>query len=202
MSLPLAFSTKLHTIPAEIPYLHAPADAVATWEARLARSKRPLIGLVWAGRPDHLNDRNRSIALATLLPLTDFDATFVSLQKDLRPGDEDLLGQRPDILEYGRSLSDLADAGALVSCLDLVIAVDTCLAHVAGALGKPVFILLPHTPDWRWLLDRDDSPWYPTARLFRQSQPGAWDEVVAEVASALPATAHSRVEKKPAQAPS
>ncbi len=202
MSLPLAFSTKLNTIPAEIPYLHPPADAVAAWEARLAEWKRPFIGLVWAGGPAHFNDRKRSIELAKLLPLTDFDATFVSLQKDLRPGDEDLLRQRSDILEYGRSLNDLADAAALVSCLDLVIAVDTCLAHVAGALGKPVFILLPHTPDWRWLLDRDDSPWYPTARLFRQPQPRAWDEAIAEVASALPVTARSRAEKEPAQAPS
>ncbi len=202
MSLPLAFNTKLTTIPTEIPYLHAPADAVAAWEARLAESKRPFIGLVWAGSPAHLNDRNRSIELAKLLPLTDFDATFVSLQKDLRPGDEDLLRQHPNILGYGTSLNDLADAAALVSCLDLVITVDTCLAHVAGALGKPVFILLPHTPDWRWMLDRDDSPWYPTARLFRQPQPGAWDAVITEVASALPATARSRAEKEPAQAPS
>jgi len=187
ISLPPAFGTRLDTIPAATPYLRAPSDALLAWEMRLGAKKRPRIGIVWAGNPDHENDRNRSIALAALLPLTGIEATFVSLQKELRPGDEALLRERDDIFHLGFMLNDFSDAAALVSRLDLVVSVDTSLAHLAGALGKPVYILLPYTPDWRWLIGRDTSPWYPTARLFRQTTPGDWDEVIARVASELPA---------------
>jgi tetratricopeptide (TPR) repeat protein len=182
-SLPLAFGTRLGTIPSVTPYLHAPADS--NWEARLGRKERPRIGLVWSGNPRHLNDRKRSIALSTLSALFDVDATFVSLQKEMRPGDEVILKERNDILNVGPSLDHFADTAAVISHLDLVISVDTSVAHLAGALGRPVWILLPFAPDWRWLLDRDDSPWYPTARLFRQTESREWPSVVARLRDAL-----------------
>jgi len=186
ISLPHAFGTKLETIPGATPYLRPPADALPTWEALLDTAKGSRIGITWAGNPAHNNDCNRSIGLATMLPLLGVDASFVSLQKELRPGDEALLRDRGDIVHLGDLLADFTDTAALVMSLDLVITADTSLAHLAGALGKPVWILLPFTPDWRWLLDRDTSPWYPSARLFRQTRPEDWDEVIARVKAALP----------------
>src|SRR6202012_678229 len=119
----------------------------------------------WAGSPKHVRDRERSMPFHLLQPLLDIEATFVSLQNALRPGESEML-MRSGVLNFGERLRDFADTAALVSRLDLVISVDTGVAHLAGALGKPVWILLTHAPDWRWLLDCDDSPWYPTARLF------------------------------------
>jgi ADP-heptose:LPS heptosyltransferase len=169
LSLPLAFGTRLATIPRETPYLFASAQAVANWNARLPPKTRPRIGLAWSGRPEHSNDQNRSIDLASFLsPLEGIDATFVSLQREVRAADAIVLQQRSDLIHFGDELKDFSDTAALVANLDLVISVDTSVAHLAGALGKPVWILLPFIPDWRWLLDRDNSPWYPTARLFRQ----------------------------------
>jgi ADP-heptose:LPS heptosyltransferase len=124
------------------------------------------------------------MALRDLLPLLNIDARFVSLQKDLRAGDAEIL-KRCNVLQFGQQLGDFSDTAALISQLDLVISVDTSVAHLAGALGKPVWILLTHTPDWRWLLDRDDSPWYPTARLFRQSKTREWNSVITRVRDAL-----------------
>jgi tetratricopeptide (TPR) repeat protein len=187
MSLPLALGTRPDTIPATVPYLAAPADAAAAWETRLGTRKRPRIGIAWAGNPRQENDRNRSTNLRALLPLLDVDATFVSLQKDLRPGDDAFLKARDDIANLGGALADFSDAAALVSRLDAVVSVDTSIAHLAGALGKPVFVLLCFTPDWRWLLAGDTNPWYPTARLFRQTRPQDWDEPVAQTADALKA---------------
>ncbi|HEY6832590.1 MAG TPA: tetratricopeptide repeat protein [Pseudolabrys sp.] len=185
LSLPLAFGTELATIPAQTPYLSAPASAAATWEARLPRGGRRTIGLSWSGNAMHVRDKNRSIDLAGLLPLLDVDATFVSVQKDMRPADAALLTERGDIRHFGASLDDFAETAALVAQLDLIISVDTSAAHLAGALGKPVWVLLPRIPDWRWLLDRDDSPWYPTARLFRQDDTATWDGVIVRVREAL-----------------
>jgi hypothetical protein len=145
---------------------------------------------VWSGNPRHERDRERSIGLRSFLPLFDAfgaDVTFVSLQKDVRPEDAALLRNRADILDYGDALEDFSDTAALISQLDLVISVDTSVAHLAGALGKPVWILLTYFPDWRWLLGRDDSPWYPTARLFRQDESRSWASVIARVGQALPA---------------
>jgi tetratricopeptide (TPR) repeat protein len=187
MSLPLALGTRLDTIPAAVPYLAAPTDAAAAWETRLGPRKRPRIGIAWAGNPRQENDRNRSASLTALLPLLDIDATFVSLQKDLRAGDDALLRARDDIVKLGGALADFSDAAALVSRMDVVVSVDTSIAHLAGALGKPVFVLLCFTPDWRWLIAGDTNPWYPTARLFRQTRPQDWDEPVAEVAAVLKA---------------
>lgn len=122
--------------------------------------------------------------LADLLPLFGIDATFVSLQKDVRAGDAEVLGNC-DMLQFGEELTDFSDTAALISQLDLVISVDTSVAHLAGALGKPVWILLTHAPDWRWLLDRHDSPWYPSARLFRQQETREWRSVATQVRQAL-----------------
>src|SRR6187551_2388266 len=188
VSLPLAFGTRLETIPSTTGYLSAPAQHVTTWQSRLEGKPRPRIGLVWSGNPGHERDRERSIGLRALVPLLDSvgaDVTFVSLQKDVRAEDAALLRDRADILDYGDSLEDFSDTAALISQLDLVISVDTSVAHLAGALGKPVWILLTYFPDWRWLLRRDDSPWYPTARLFRQDASRTWDSAIARVRQAL-----------------
>ena len=188
-SLPLAFGTRLDTIPAPIPYLPAPAESlVQAWEGRLEGSLGPRkglrVGVVWSGRPTHLNDHNRSIPLGVLARILDADASFVSLQKDPRPADRAVLAQT-GIVDLTPHLTDFAETAALVSCLDLVIGVDTSVVHLAGALGRPTWILLPYAPDWRWLLDRDDSPWYPTVRLFRQTTSGNWDGVLDSVRTEL-----------------
>lgn len=184
MSLPHAFGTRLETIPADIPYLHASPDLARAWAHRLGEKRRPRIGLAWAGNADHRNDHNRSIALDTLLPLLDAEADFVSLQKVLRPGDEALLDGR-DILRVDAALGDFADTAALITQFDLVISIDTSVAHLAGALGAPVWVLVTHSPDWRWLLGRDDSPWYRTARIFRQDASRDWLAVISRVRAAL-----------------
>jgi tetratricopeptide (TPR) repeat protein len=167
-SLPFACGTRLETIPAAA-YMPAPPQALLDeWQARLRSCRGLRVGLAWSGNPGHGNDRNRSIALQTLAPLLECDATFVSLQKQLRPADAAYLRERGEIIDLTAHLSDFMDTAALVSCLDLVITVDTSVAHLAGALLRPTWVMLPRTPDYRWLLDRSDTPWYPTMRLFRQ----------------------------------
>ena len=186
MSLALAFGTTLATIPAAVPYLRAPPGHVERWRARLGPRSRPRVGLAWSGSTTLRNDRNRSIPLALLAPLRLLPIDFFALQKDVRPGDADALRSGPPIAAYGDELADFRDTAALVELMDLVISVDTAVAHLAGAMAKPAWVLLPWSPDWRWLLDRTDSPWYPTARLLRQSQPGDWEGVVARLARELP----------------
>jgi hypothetical protein len=178
LSLPLACATTLATIPSDIPYI-APVDAdVASWRSRLP-PRRPRIGLVWSGERSHDNDLNRSMRLATLTPLLDLaDVALVSLQHEVREEDAVLLQSRSDIRQIGATFRDFADTAAAIALLDAVIAVDTAVAHLAGAMGKPLFLLLPFAADFRWLRERADSPWYPTARLFRQPQFGDWDGVV------------------------
>ena len=185
LSLPLAFGTQLMTIPSETPYLRASAQRVMRWGDRLGARRRPRIGLAWSGRPTHKNDHNRSIEFRGLLPLLEFDATFVSLQRQVRADDAALLQNHSDVLHFGAEFADFADTAALIANLDLVISVDTSVAHLAGALAKPVWVLLPFVPDWRWLLDREDSPWYASARLFRQDDTCAWDGVISRVRAAL-----------------
>jgi tetratricopeptide (TPR) repeat protein len=181
MSLPLALGTKLETIPAGVPYIVADAVRVDTWRERLQKNTRR-VGLAWAGNPGHPRDRLRSIPLEQLVPLLNVaGTTFYSLQfgsgseqmKQLRPG-----GQ---LVDLGDELQDFANVAAIVANLDLVISIDSAVAHLAGALGTPVWILLNKGCDWRWFLEREDSPWYPTARLFRQSNPGGWQEVVKRI---------------------
>jgi tetratricopeptide (TPR) repeat protein len=183
-SLPLAFGTTLETIPSTTPYLSV-GESTRDWTVWLGPTRQPQVGLVWSGNPDHKNDHNRSMPLRTLLPLLEVGARFVSLQKSARPGDQVVLGERRDILDADPELSSFADTAALIQKLDLVISVDTSVAHLAGSLGKPVWILLPYVADWRWLLERTDSPWYPTARLFRQSGTRLWDHVVQQARDAL-----------------
>jgi tetratricopeptide (TPR) repeat protein/ADP-heptose:LPS heptosyltransferase len=169
-SLPFAFKTTLDTIPATVPYLPAPLAArTKQWEQRLGSHDRLRVGLVWSGNPGHANDRNRSLPLQMLASLLDVDARFVSLQKNPRTSDQEILGGL-DVLDITDQLSDFDETAALIGCLDLVITVDTSVAHLAGGLGCTVWILLPYRADYRWLLDRADSPWYPTARLFRQDE--------------------------------
>ncbi len=185
MSLPLAFRTTLATVPNAVPYLRAPADRIAKWRALLPRNGRRRVGLVWAGRPDHKNDHNRSLTLSMIAPLLAVPGIdFVSLQREYRDADLAALGGFP-VTRIDRALADFADTAAAVEQCDLVIAVDTAVAHLAGALGKPVWILLAQVQDWRWLLDREDSPWYPSARLFRQPAIGDWDSVIERVKTAL-----------------
>ena len=184
--LPPAFETRLDTIPSEVPYLPAPPQhLVQTWNDRLGPHDKLRVGLVWSGNPQHGNDHNRSIPLGALLRLLDLDATFVSLQKDPRPADRDVLTQRGDIVDLTAHLTDFVETAALIGCLDLVITVDTSVAHLAAALGRPTWILLPYTPDYRWLLDREDSPWYPTVRLFRQTDSREYASVLDRVRSEL-----------------
>jgi tetratricopeptide (TPR) repeat protein len=185
MSLPWAFRTTLATVPAPIPYLAAPADRAERWRARLARARAPRVGLVWSGKPTHRNDRNRSIPLPLLAPLLALRGiAFVSLQKEYRDADLAVLGHYP-LHRLDSELGDFADTAAVIDGLDLVIAVDTAVAHLAGAMGRPLWLLLPAIGDWRWLLSRGDSPWYPTARLFRQPAIGDWQSVVAAVGREL-----------------
>ena len=178
LSLPFAFKTTINTIPAYSRYLHANASRVDTWQTKLGPQTRMRIGLVWSGQPAHVNDRNRSIPLKHFARLLSDRAEFYSLQKDVRTEDRTFLQELPSLIHYGDDLQDFADTAALIECLDLVICVDTSVAHLAGALGKPVWILLPFIPDWRWLLERRDSPWYPSATLYRQPAIGDWHSVI------------------------
>ncbi len=185
-SLPLAFKTEIASIPAEGPYLQADEARIATWRARLAPIARPRIAIVWAGRATHANDRNRSIQLAQLAPLLSLRGTrFVSLQREPREADMALLAGHSNVLHIGADLDDMSDTAAVAALVDLVITVDTSVAHLAGALGRPVWIMLPFSPDWRWMLGVDNSPWYPTARLFRQPAIGEWANVVARLRDEL-----------------
>jgi tetratricopeptide (TPR) repeat protein len=184
MSLPLALGIRLETLPAD-PYLSAPAAKVEEWKARLGPRTRRRIGLTWSGNSDQKDDRSRSIALEKLLPLLDADADFFSLQKAYRPADAALLGADGRIRDCSGDLEDFTDTAALAGQMDLVISVCTSVAHLSGALGLPTFVLLAKSADYRWHRDRTDSPWYPTARLFRQSRAGDWEGVIAEVAAAL-----------------
>jgi len=177
----------LATIPASIPYIVPPSDKIALWRAKLGAKAKPRIGLAWSGNPKYPNDIRRSMPLTTLLPIADDKAEWHSLQKDLRPQDLKALQSQTAVIDHAAEFKDFGDTAALIAELDLVISVDTAVAHLAGAMGKPVWILLPFHPDFRWLRDREDSPWYPTARLFRQRQDGLWDDVIARVAQELTA---------------
>jgi tetratricopeptide (TPR) repeat protein len=183
LSLPLGFHTELSTIPAEVPYLRASDELLRVWAERVGRKTGRLrVGLAWAGRPQHREDARRSIRFERLKPiLAKPDVEFVSLQKGAAA--EEARGS--GMLDLTAELGDLADAAALIQQLDLVITVDTAIAHLAGALGKPAWVLLARIPDWRWLLERSDSPWYPTLRLFRQRVRGDWETPIRDVATAL-----------------
>ncbi|WP_160331074.1 tetratricopeptide repeat protein [Bradyrhizobium macuxiense] len=185
LSLPLAFKTEVETVPASTPYLAAPAERLERWRSRLPPA-RARAGFVWSGSSTHKNDANRSIALAQLAPLFESPAMqCVSLQTELRGADRDVLRDLPNLLHLGDELADFTDTAAVISLLDVVISVDTAVAHLAGALGKPVLILLPHAADFRWMRDRADTPWYPTAKLLRQPALGDWGSVIDRVSDEL-----------------
>jgi tetratricopeptide (TPR) repeat protein len=188
VSLPLAFNTRLETIPAKVPYLSAPSDKIALWQQKLVPKARPRIGIVWSGTAHHKNDRNRSIPLQLFSSLLQVDAEFHVLQKETRPSDvgvQLMLATYKKIQLHQHDLHDFTDTAALINEMDLIISVDTSVAHLAGAMGKPVWVMLQYVPDFRWLLDRDDSPWYPTARLFRQTTNGDWADVIERIGLAL-----------------
>ena len=181
LSLPMAFSTELDTIPAPGPYIHPDPALVEAWRPRVPGNGLR-IGLAWAGSPLHPNDLWRSIPLPVLTPLTRLKGvTFYSLQMGPPASQVKEIGPRMELIDLSEEQKDFADTAAIVAHLDLVISVDTSVAHLAGAMGEPVWVLLSKSPDWRWLLDREDSPWYSTARLFRQSALGNWHDVVARV---------------------
>jgi Flp pilus assembly protein TadD len=185
LSLPLAFGTQPATIPVAVPYLAAPAERQAYWRDRLPPG-RLRAGFVWSGQSSHKNDSNRSIALSRLSALFENpQIRCFSLQRDVREADAKALADLPDLIHLGDALRDFADTAAIISLLDVVVSVDTAVAHLAGALGKPVMILLPYAADFRWMRARDDSPWYPGAKLYRQPEFGDWDSVIARVAGEL-----------------
>src|SRR5262249_21305931 len=192
LSLPLVFDTAEPTIPWPGAYLSAEENRLRRWQKRLGEKAQLRVGVVWSGSTAHKNGCNRSIALETLSELFTVPVEWLCLQKEIRPADQAVLPRLERLRQFTEEIGDFADTAALVACCDLVISVDTSVAHLAGAMGKPVWILLPYTPDWRWLLDREDSPWYPTARLFRQSRPGNWDDVFARVAAELSHIAANR----------
>jgi Flp pilus assembly protein TadD len=185
MSLPRIFDTQLETIPAEIPYLHADEDLAQQWSQHIQNDDFK-VGLVWAGSPTHRRDLERSLNLEQLAPLTQLQGvTFYSLQ--MGPAAQQIANAPAGmkIIDLGKEIIDFADTAAIIANLDLVISVDTAVAHLAGALGKPVWVLLYYPAEWRWLLDRDDSPWYPTMRLFRQGSDRDWSMVIQRLISAL-----------------
>jgi tetratricopeptide (TPR) repeat protein len=185
MSLARVFGTDIDSIPNAIPYLNVEPARVEQWAIRLGPDRRPKVGIVWAGSHVHLRDRYRSMSLHTLSVLGDLkEVRFISLQKGAAV---EARGSAPvlPLLDLDSELKDFGDTEAVISQLDLVISVDTAVAHLAGALGKPVWVMVAEPADWRWLIDREDSPWYPTMRLFRQRRRGDWDEVVARVKVAL-----------------
>jgi tetratricopeptide (TPR) repeat protein len=192
--LPRLHGTRVDNVPAPIPYLHADPTRVAAWTERMRRLAPPSfrkIGIVWAGRPTHNNDRRRSSKLADFAPLAALPGVaLVSLQKGPSTDQAGRYFGRAPLVNIGAEVRDYDDTMALLECLDLVVTVDTSVGHLAAAMGKPAWILLATSPDWRWLLNRADSPWYPTVRLFRQTVPRQWSDVFRDVAAALadPAT--------------
>jgi len=185
LSLPLAFKTTLETIPKISKYIQADEKKVIDWEARLGKQNKPRVGIVWSGSLDHSNDQNRSIPLSELIAYLPPNFDYVCLQKELREGDKEALLQHPEIRWFGEDLNDFSDTAALCELMDVVVSVDTSVAHLAGALGKTAWVLIPFSPDWRWLLDRKDSPWYPSIKLFRQEEMGNWSSALKSIESEL-----------------
>jgi tetratricopeptide (TPR) repeat protein len=185
-SLPLALKTEPSSIPAGIPYLRADDAHIAKWRPAIAALPGKRIALAWAGHARHPNDRNRSLDLKMLEPLFGIEGvSFVSIQRELRDGDAALLAQHANVTHLGAGLADMADTAAVAALTDLTIAVDTSVVHLAAAMGRGVWVLLPFSPDWRWTLTGPHSPWYPQARLFRQPAPGDWAGVIAATRDAL-----------------
>lgn len=167
MSLPLALGVDEHHIPTQVPYLRSQPEKRMHWEKRIGPRTKARVGLVWSGNARHGNDRRRSVPLSNLLSMLSADAHYVSLQQEVRESDLITMAHHPEIQHFGHELEDFSDTAALCDLMDLVVSVDTSVAHLSGALGKPTWIILPRNPDWRWMSGRTDSIWYPTAKLIR-----------------------------------
>jgi len=185
MSLPLAFSTGLDSIPLPARYLQCDKTKLTRWQALRAQHGKPRIGLVWSGNPNNVIDQRRSIRLADLAARLPREFDYYRLQRDVRDEDRATLVQSPFISSEDEDVQDFPHIAALCECMDLVVSVDTSIAHLSGTLGRPTWVLLPFIPDWRWLRDRDDSPWYPAMRLFRQRTSGSWGDVLDRVTAEL-----------------
>jgi hypothetical protein len=185
MALPVVFKTELTTIPGGQGYLHADEHKVREWSDKLGAKTKSRVGIVWSGNAEQVNDYNRSMTLDTFAAHLHGDFEYVCLQKEVRERDKPSLARHSHIRHFGDELKDFSDTAALCELMDLVISVDTSVAHLSGALGKPTWVLLTYVPDWRWLLDREDCPWYPSAKLYRQSRDGDWDGVLARVKTDL-----------------
>jgi len=180
------FATTIETIPA-VPYVHVREELRQTWKQKVISDSAGFrVGLVWAGNPKYRLDRIRSCPFELFTKLRDIDGVLLySLQKGEADEQVKTFQSRLPLIDYMDDVRDFADTAALIENLDLVISVDTAVLHVAGAMGKPAWALLPYAPDWRWMLNRSDSPWYPTMKLFRQPKFGDWESVLREVAQAL-----------------
>ena len=204
LSLPRLLDIQLADLPVASRYLQVPNAAQQQWRQRLGPRQKPRIGLAWRGNSGHKNDHNRSLSLAMLLAVLPGEYDYICLQKDLDADDRQLLQARPEIRVFSAELTTFSDTAALCQQLDLVLSVDTSVAHLAGALGTPLWVLLPFNPDWRWLLERTDSPWYPQATLLRQPGYGDWSSLLDTLPQRLsawlqephPATQpHARIEQ-------
>jgi len=185
MSLPLAFKTTIETIPFSSKYLSSDSEKVSEWSRRLGRKTKPRIGLVWSGNKENTRLLYRSIPLSELIPWLSSEFQYVSLQQEIFESDKSIFQDCTDILHYGHELKDFTDTVALCELVDTVITIDTSVAHLCGAMGKPTMVLLPFIPDWRWHLDRDDNPWYDSMRLYRQEKWADWQGVLARVSADL-----------------
>ena len=185
LSVPLALRTTRDTIPSKTPYIKPSDDKIADWRKRLGKSQRLRVGLAWSGRKTHLNNKNRSIALSELAPLLALDAEFHCLQNEINEADRTASSLLERIQLIDLTLRDFADTAAYIESMDLVISVDTSIAHLAGAMAKNVWILMPFAPDFRWMLERSDSPWYPSVKLIRQDKSGDWSGPISSAAANL-----------------
>jgi hypothetical protein len=194
LSLPLLLGTRLETIPASVPYLYPEPQLLEKWRHRLGPlEKRLNVGLRWAGNPRFRDDLPRSLTLDKLAPLAEvLGVRFYSLQRDAAADQARNPPPGMDLVDLGPELDDFADTAAVASLMDLIITTDTSVAHLVGALGRPTWLMLQFVPDYRWFLERQDSPWYPTLRLFRQPRPNDWETVIAAVAQELEQFAAAR----------
>ncbi len=185
MSLPMALGLKLSDLPGPIPYLQPDPARLEHWRRRLAGLPRPLVTLAWAGRPVHPNDANRSITLDMLAPLAHTGAHFLPIQKGPAATQANNTPPGMSLMSLSDEIRDFDDTAAIFCLTDLLISVDSSPTHLAGALGRPAWVMLPFVPDWRWLINRNDTPWYPHHRLFRQTQRGDWPTIINHMADAL-----------------
>lgn len=186
MSLPAAFGTDVDSIPSAVPYLRVDPAIKAAWSDALGPRRKMRVGLAWSGSAQHAADRNRSVPLNLLAPLLHrTDIAWHIIQRDIRDADRQPMDAFPLLSDHSAALTDFSQTAGLIACLDMVISVDTSVAHLAGALNVPVWLMLAHAADWRWMQDRDNSPWYPSARLFRQKQRGDWAAVIQQISMGL-----------------